>query len=207
MPSNVTNEHYLKKELYKLIKTDDKLFDFLEEASLDGLWYWDIEKPENEWMSPNFWRILGFEPKTKKHLAAEWQELINKEDLKTAIDNFKKHCEDPKYPYDQLVRYKHKNGSTVWVRCRGIAIRDENGKPKRMLGAHNNITLLKNAEWKLHKKVEELNKLNSLIMEDIVDYESLEKENNALKKEIDELRKELGKKPKYSPEKITLYLQ
>jgi len=48
--------------------------------------------------------------------------------------------------YEQIVRFKHINGSTVWVRCRGKATRDENGKAIRMLGAHNDITALKEAE-------------------------------------------------------------
>jgi PAS domain S-box-containing protein len=141
-----SNGHYLKNELYNLIKTDSSIFEFLQKGSLDGIWYWDLEEPENEWMSPQFWKTLGYDPHEKKHFASEWQELINQDDLHTAIANFQRHCDDPKHPYDQVVRYQHKNGSTVWVRCRGIAIRNENGKPVRMLGAHNELTQLKQAE-------------------------------------------------------------
>jgi diguanylate cyclase (GGDEF)-like protein/PAS domain S-box-containing protein len=141
--------HYLKDELYTRISTDPTLFDFLQSGSLDGLWYWDLENPENEWMNAKFWELLGYDPKEKKHLASEWQELINPDDLKVAIENFQKHCEDPNHPYDQIVRYTHKNGKTIWVRCRGIAIRDEQGKPIRMLGAHNDLTELKELEERL----------------------------------------------------------
>jgi hypothetical protein len=41
--------------------------------------------------------------------------MIYPEDLKFATENFKKHCEDPNYPYDQVVRYKKKDGETAWV--------------------------------------------------------------------------------------------
>lgn len=139
-------ENYLKIELYNLVKTDAKIFDFIESGSLDGIWYWDIENTENEWMSPRFWEVLGYDPACKKHLSSEWQDIIFQEDLKVALENFKKHCEDPNHPYDQIVRYSHKNGSTVWIRCRGIAIRDENGKPIRMLGAHTDVTKIKEKE-------------------------------------------------------------
>ncbi|KAB3539014.1 diguanylate cyclase [Alkaliphilus pronyensis] len=139
-------ENYLKKELYQLVKRDSTIFDFVQAGFLDGIWYWDIENPENEWMSERFWETLGYDPKEKKHLAYEWQDIIFKEDLKAATSNFQKHCLDPNHPYDQIVRYRHKNGSTVWVRCRGIAIRDDSGEPIRMLGAHTDITSLKEAE-------------------------------------------------------------
>ena len=141
--------NYLKEELYSLIKSDSELFDFIQDGSLDGIWYWDLEHPENEWMSDKFWEIFGYDPQTKKHLASEWQDMIFKEDLEVALDNFQKHYEDPNHPYDQIVRYRHKNGSTVWVRCRGIMIRDDSGKPLRMLGAHTDITKLKQTELKL----------------------------------------------------------
>lgn len=132
--------HYLEDELYSLVRTDPSIFQFLQGGSLDGIWYWDLESPEHEWMSPEFWELFGYAPDEKKHLASEWQDMIFAEDLQTALDNFTIHCADPDHPYDQVVRYRHKDGSTVWVRCRGLAIRDETGKPVRMLGAHNDLT-------------------------------------------------------------------
>ncbi len=161
------NENYLKRELYDLIKSDTSLFEFIQSGSLDGIWYWDLENPENEWMSPKFWKTLGLDPNEKKHLASEWQNIIFQEDLKLAIENFEKHCLDPSHPYDQIVRYKHKNGSTVWVRCRGLAIRDENGKAIRMLGAHVDITDLKNTEKELAHSNQTKDKLFSIIAHDL----------------------------------------
>ncbi len=151
---------YLKNELYEIIQKDSSIFEFLQNSALDGIWYWDLESPKNEWMSPRFWQILGYDPADKKHLASEWQNLIHPDDLKKAIKNFELHCRNPEHPYDQIVRYRHKNGSTVWVRCRGIAIRNLSGKPVRMLGAHNDISEVKKAQEKLQTFVEELQQNN-----------------------------------------------
>jgi len=138
--------HYLQEELYRLVRTDAAIFDFLQSGSLDGIWYWDLEHPEHEWMSPEFWELFGYAPEEKRHLASEWQDMIFAEDLKLALRNLQQHCENPGHPYSQVVRYRHKDGSTVWVRCRGLAIRDASGRPVRMLGAHNDLTELKRAE-------------------------------------------------------------
>lgn len=148
--------NYLKEELYELIKTDDSIFDFIQESSLDGLWYWDLENPEEEWMNPKFWTVLGYDHQKMPHKAAAWQDIIHPEDLKLATENIIKHFEDPDYPYDQTVRYTHKNGSTVWIRCRGLAVRDQDGKPIRMLGAHQEITGFKKNELLLHKNTAQL---------------------------------------------------
>ena len=155
-----TESHYLERELNELVQQDKSIFEFLQRGSLDGVWYWDITHPENEWMSPRFWELLGFDPAQKEHLAKEWQDLINSEDLEVALSNFTKHCADPNHPYDQTVRYRHKDGSTVWVRCRGIAIRDDKGLPTRLLGAHTDITELKRTEEALQQKTIELEETN-----------------------------------------------
>ena len=145
-------QHYLETELYNLVQKDPLIFEFIQEGSLDGVWYWDLNKPENEWMSPKFWELFGYKPEEKKHLASQWQDMIFPEDFQQAQQNFSKHLKDQNHPYDQVVRYKHKNGKTVWVRCRGMAIRDENGKPIRMLGAHHDITNEKELEKRHFKK-------------------------------------------------------
>lgn len=150
------SENYLRQELYNRIKTDDTIFDFIQNGFADGIWYWDLENPENEWMNAKFWEIFGINPKTKKNKSYEWQDIINKDDLKKATENFMRHLEDPTYPYDQIVRYKHTSGSDVWVRCRGMAIRDENGKPIRMIGGHNDVTDLKELENKLLERNKQL---------------------------------------------------
>lgn len=152
-------ENYLKTELYDLINNNPVIFEFIQSGSLDGIWYWDLVSPENEWMSPKFWEVLGYKPDEMKHLASEWQDIIFQDDLKLANENFVKHCADPSHPYDQVVRYKHKNGSTVWIRCRGLAIRDEYGNAIRMLGAHTDITELKQAEVELSRLANEYEKV------------------------------------------------
>jgi len=151
-------EHYLKQELYALMKSDDVLFEFLQAGSLDGIWYWDLETGTDEWLSPRFWSVLGYDPDEMRHLASEWMSIIFPEDLEHATDNFNKHCADPNHPYDQIVRYRHKNGSTVWVRCRGVAVRDDEGRPIRILGAHTDITSQMQAEQELKQANEALRK-------------------------------------------------
>ncbi len=147
--------HYLQQELSDRLAEDADLFRFLVDAGTDGFWYWNLEVPDDEWMSPSFWRCFGVDPSTKPHSPSAWQDLIHPVDRDIALLNFERHCADPDHPYDQVVRYRHADGSTVWVRCRGLALRDANGKPIRMLGTHNDVTQMKLAEQDLKVEVAE----------------------------------------------------
>jgi len=160
-PALKSSDNYLKKELYSLIKRDASIFDFIQEGALDGLWFWDLLDPENVWMNPKYWATFGYDPKKKPHKVDSWQDIIFKEDLKNVYANFASHAKDPSCPYDQIVRFRHRLGHTVWVRCRGVMIRDDDGKPTKMLGAHTDITYIKNKEEKL--------KLQSAFFEHIID--------------------------------------
>jgi PAS domain S-box-containing protein len=150
-------KNYLEAEFYDQLNEGHDAFRYLLDSALDGIWYWDLEHPENEWMSPRFWTCLGYDPKEMPHKSSAWQDIIFNEDLQFAQSNFEKHLEDPNHPYDQMVRYRHKTGRTVWVQCKGVALRNNEGKAVRMLGIH-----LDRTDQKIK---EELSKANFLLNE------------------------------------------
>ncbi len=149
-------EHYLKTELYALVRSDPAIFEFLQAGSLDGIWYWDVERQDQEWMSPRFKELFGYRDDEIPNTSEWWMANIFPEDRDVALDNFAKHLADPNHPYDQIVRYRHRDGSSVWVRCRGLAVRNERGEPIRLLGCHTDVTALKRAEEDLRRHAAEL---------------------------------------------------
>ena len=148
--------HYLENELSNLFKVDEDMWTFVQQASLDGVWYWDLERPDNLWISPEYWHCLGYDPATKKHSPEEFAKAVFDEDLPNVMSSLERHYSDPSVPYEEIVRFHHADGSIVWVRCRGKATRDESGKAIRMLGAHNDLSAIKMAESELISANEEL---------------------------------------------------
>ena len=141
-----TTDHYLKRELDERLRTDPEVFAFIESASLDGVWYWDLERPEQGWYSERFWRALGFDPADKPQGSAAVLELMHPDDRVEAERRIAAHLADPGVPYEQLVRYRHADGSERVMRCRARAVRDADGKPVRMFGAHNDVTDVRRVE-------------------------------------------------------------
>jgi len=148
------NNQKLKEELYTLIKSDISIFDFLSDAVLDGLWFWDLKDREQGWTSPRFWRLLGFTEEEAIAFQGKWDRFLFPEDLEKAHQLYERHMADSSVPYDMILRFNHREGHELWVHNRGKVIKDEEGKPWRMIGVHTDVTALKEAEIELRNSNE-----------------------------------------------------
>ena len=74
--------HDLKQELYERIKQDLQLFDFIQKAAPDGLWYRDLKRPGREWKNPGFWKTLGYDPDSMPHHQDSLENVIYEDDLR-----------------------------------------------------------------------------------------------------------------------------
>jgi PAS domain S-box-containing protein len=128
--------HYLEKELYDRITEGDQVFDFLQKNVLDGIWYIDLENSNNQFFTPEFYKVFGYKDIDISENGNLWSSLIHPDDLKKSEELMAKHLANPEIPFEQIIRYQHKNGNSIWIRSKGISIRNEHGKPIRMLGVH-----------------------------------------------------------------------
>ena len=104
----VRDSDYLKLELTKLFAENGEGLAFLQQVTLDGLWYWDLDQPDNRWMSPKCWAALGYGLDEADHLSEEWQAHVFPEDLELSAANLEQHRADPLCPYDQVLRCHHR---------------------------------------------------------------------------------------------------
>ncbi len=140
---DITEEIELRERLHR----NEKDLERVIESTNDGYWDWKMQE-DHEYMSPRFWEMLGYDFKTKKHHPSEWLKIIFEEDLPLVIKNIEQHIESKgEVPFIVEVRYRHADGSTVWVICRGKVIEwGEEGEPVRMIGCHTDITKLKHVQ-------------------------------------------------------------
>ncbi len=136
-----SGDHYLRREFYAFVSESASGFAFLEECALDGVWYWDLERPDDPWISPRFWRALGYDPVERADDSPRsWRDLVEPDDVAAVIEAIARHGADASVACDQVIRYRHQSGSTVWMRCRGVATRDATGRPLRMIAAQTDLT-------------------------------------------------------------------
>ena len=143
----------------KDLRDTNIMYDAIVEGSMAGYWDWHI-KENYEFMSLAFKNMFGYQDHEIPNTPDWWQKNIHPDDLPKVLDTFDKHVKSKgRIPYDNEVRYYHKDGSIVWVYCKGKVIEwDENGEPLRMVGSHTNITPFKNAQANLEKLNKELDR-------------------------------------------------
>ncbi|MEO1403562.1 MAG: PAS domain S-box protein [Cyanobacteria bacterium J06635_1] len=124
---------------------------------LAGYWDWDIPD-HSEYLSPGFKRMFGYEDHELPNTPDSWQNLIFPEDLTKVLSCFERHVQSRgKIPYCNEVRYRHKDGSTVWVNCSGQVIEwDAVGNPIRMIGCHIDMSDRKRAEEQIRRYAAQL---------------------------------------------------
>ncbi|GAB2557193.1 PAS domain S-box protein [Spirosoma aerophilum] len=125
----------LKAELYELIGNHESIFDFIQEVAIDGFWYWDLENPQHRWLNPALCSRLGYQPDELPN----WSSLIHPDDLPAATEEILDRIDLPDFKYEQEIRYIHRDQAVIRVQCRGWVVRDAQGKPSRMLGAHYDL--------------------------------------------------------------------
>ena len=114
----------------------------------DGLWDWNLEN-DRVFFSPRWKSMLGFSVDDVGESPREWLDRIHPDDRPP----FRRHLDAHLSGSTEQLEFEHRmrnlDGGYIWVLARGVAVRDENGKPYRMAGSQTDITARKRAEHQL----------------------------------------------------------
>jgi len=157
------------------IDYQDKLIEHILEESLAG--YWDLNFKLNKcFYSNRFKEMLGYEDVDFNEDPEYWKKLVHPDDLNKSELAFGNYIQSKsKDIYSHVLRYIHKDGSIIWVNCKGrIFDWDKNGHPTNMVGCHIDVTPLQNAlekvdaqKLRLIAKNKELDQFANIVSHDI----------------------------------------
>lgn len=133
------------------------------QASKDGVWEWYPETNSFQF-SARCWEHLGYTEEDDivnagQDRMMEWRRHIHKEDLAKFDAVLKQHLRGFG-PFDVEYRVYDKNGEIRWIRARGKASFDVEGRPVRMSGTNMDITDIKRAEERVLRAKEMAEKAN-----------------------------------------------
>ncbi|MCU0494695.1 MAG: PAS domain-containing protein [Chloroflexaceae bacterium] len=137
-------------------RTSEERLRFILESSDDGLWDWNVASGE-QFTSPNWSRMLGYEPGELHPSVNTWLQLCHPDDLAEAHRRMEIHFAGATPVYEHEHRLRHKSGRRVWVLGRAKVVqRDEQGTPLRVVGTNVDISARKAVELQIYQLTADL---------------------------------------------------
>lgn len=144
----------------QLRETTDSLAEAQRIAKI-GNWAWDIVSGQVKW-SDEVFRIFGIEQQPPSYELA--RSLVHPQDVQFWEQSVQSSLSNGLFQIDY--RAVRPDGTVVWIHNEAIIIKDDNGRPVKMIGTAQDVTAQKNNEIELKKRERQLRhcmKLHQLI--------------------------------------------
>ncbi|HEY9874186.1 MAG TPA: PAS domain S-box protein, partial [Candidatus Obscuribacterales bacterium] len=146
--ANVLATAIERKRAEEALKESEERYALAVKGSNEGLWDWNL-KEDIVYFSPRWKAMLGHEDREISDSPDEWFNRVHPEDLERVKSAIKIHLQGLISHFEKEYRILHRDGTYRWMLCRGLAIRDSQGKAYRMSGSQTDITDRKIAEEQL----------------------------------------------------------
>lgn len=148
----------LKRVEAELRQSEERLSLALKAAN-QGLYDLNVQTGETI-VSPEYARMLGYEPEEFHETHAQWRERLHPDDRARVNRIYEEYVAQMHDEFQVEFRQRTKTGGWVWILSIGkIVTWDQEGNPIRMLGTHTDISERKLSEQALQQHSERLNLL------------------------------------------------
>ncbi|MBD3267003.1 PAS domain S-box protein, partial [bacterium] len=142
-----------RKQAEEQLRFQEERLKLALEATSDGLWDWHVQK-EEVYFSPRYYTMLGYEPYELPSTFDTWLNLLHPEDKDKSVKKIEHHLKSTRDELELEFRLKTKKSRWRWIFARGKVVeRDEQQRPIRMIGTHEDITSRKKTENALKERV------------------------------------------------------
>ena len=135
-------------------KTNAKLeahleqFDFYLKGSNQGMWELDIITNKTIF-SYNYAGMLGYNVDEIEQTFEFWRKNVHPDEIDQIELNLIEYIQGKTDSFFGVQRMKHKKGHYVWIKYSGLLIKNNIGKPVRIIGTHIDISEIKETERQL----------------------------------------------------------
>ncbi len=143
-----------EKKAQQAVQQSEKRLAYALEATNEGLWDWDITTGQ-VFFSPIWITSLGYEVESVTPHVSFREAIVHPDDQPKVQGLIQEHFEGHTTHYECEYRLRTKSGEYRWYLVRGkVVVRDDDGKPLRMVGTDVDITDKKRDENKLKQAIE-----------------------------------------------------
>lgn len=137
-----------QKSSEEALRESEERYALAVRGANDGLWDWSLGSDEIHF-SARWKAMVGYEEHELEDTKEEWFKLIHPDDVENVQAAIEAHIQAQTAHLECEYRIRHKGNNYLWVLCRGLAVRDDDGRATRMAGSQADITLRKLVEEQL----------------------------------------------------------
>jgi diguanylate cyclase (GGDEF)-like protein/PAS domain S-box-containing protein len=153
-----SNEH-LETEVVERRRVEQALRESEERYALaarganDGLWDWNLTTGE-VYLSERWREMVGLAGRVISSSPEEWFSRVHLSDLPQLKVDLAALTAGTRSHFPSEHRLRHAEGFFIWVLCRGIVVRDADGRALRIAGSMTDITARKDLEERLRREAQ-----------------------------------------------------
>ncbi len=136
-----------QKRAQQALRDSEARYQLAVAGANQGLWDWDLSS-DMMFVSPRAQHFMGLPPGEPLRPRREWIALAHyhPDDVDRPRSAIREHLRGATPHFDVEFRLRHASGEWRWLRQRGVALRDEDGRAYRMAGSMEDIHEFKLAE-------------------------------------------------------------
>jgi diguanylate cyclase (GGDEF)-like protein/PAS domain S-box-containing protein len=127
------------KQALTALRQSEERYALAARGANDGLWDWNLENGKI-YYSPRWKQLLGWGEDEISDDPEEWTSRIHPKDLLAFEHALDRHLSGNDTAFECDYRMLHRDFGYRWMASRGLAVRDEAGKPVRMVGSQSDVT-------------------------------------------------------------------
>ncbi len=123
----------------RALRESEERYALASRGSNDGIWDWDLREGRLV-VSPRWLHLLRLPSDARVGKPETWLARVHPDDQSSLADAISEHLAGKATHLEHEHRIARDDGEYLWVRCRGLAVRDAGDRPTRMAGSMMDIS-------------------------------------------------------------------
>ncbi|MFD2784767.1 PAS domain-containing sensor histidine kinase [Hymenobacter rubripertinctus] len=150
-----------QKKIEEDLRLSNERFQYAIKATTDALYDWDVAADTLYW-GEGYEMLFGYGPQENPEPFSQWAEHVLPAEKQRVVGGLRYMAyETTDWHWQEEYRFRRADGSWAWVYDRGYILRDEHGRPVRMIGAMQDISERREAQERQRLMSERLFRQNS----------------------------------------------
>jgi PAS domain S-box-containing protein len=140
-----------RKQAEQSLQLNQERYALAVGAGKTSVWDWQVNS-QAIYLDPNLKRLLGYDEAELPNQLSAWMSLVHPHDVKPLQTNLREYLRQRLPQFEVEYRLLNKAGHFCWMIMRGTVVRDNSGRPYRMIGTNTDITERKQIEERLQEQ-------------------------------------------------------